>query len=459
MTESALGPTSTLAEYALSVDGTKLPTDVLAQARVVLADMISILLAASRKPAVATSLRAFPLTDSGQCTVVGHGRLATPEQAAFVNGVGAHDLELDDTHASSRTHAAAAIVPAALAAAEAAGGVSGADLLAGMVAAYDVQCRTSKAMGVQNQFDRNFHPTSVNGSIGAAVAAGRILGLSVPQLTSAIGLAGSQSSGTMAVHDDPSHMVKSFQTGIAARNGVYAALLAANGFVGMPDLLTGPHDFLATYGGPQTYPDELTAELGERFEITGTSIKLHSGCGMTHSAIDAVLGLMDDHGLTWTDIEAIDAALPHNAVTVINDHPLWTHNIQYVLALAAHQRWVGPDHFTPEWTTNPEIAALKSHVTLRGSERLDERFPAKKGAIVRITGKLGEYEREVEAPAGTPYAPLADHTLRSKFDGLATSVLPPAVADVLWGLLSKAESLADTAPIFAVIGAATSNRE
>src|SRR5262245_37096585 len=161
------GATAILADYAVGLDVSRVPEAVLAKARVVLADTIAILLAASRKNAVRTSLKAFPPAPNGQCTVVGHGRFATPEHAAFINGVGGHDLELDDTHASSRTHAAAVIVPAALAAAEAAGNVSGAELVAGVVAAYDVQCRTSKAIGVQDQFDRNFHPTCVNGSIGA----------------------------------------------------------------------------------------------------------------------------------------------------------------------------------------------------------------------------------------------------------------------------------------------------
>jgi 2-methylcitrate dehydratase PrpD len=454
MTNTAGGATEILADYAVGVDVSRLPDPVLGKARVLLADTIGILLAASRKTAALTALQAFPPTSDGGCTVVGHGRFATPEQAAFINGVGAHDLELDDTHAPSRTHAAAAIVPAALAAAEAAGNASGADILAGVVAGYDVQCRTSKAMGVQNQFDKNFHPTCVNGSIGASVAAGRILGLSTRELTSAIALAGSQSSGTMGMHDDHSHMVKSFQTGIAARNGMYAALLAAKGFIGMPDILTGPHDFLATYGGPQTYPDELTAELGLRFEVMGSSIKRHSGCGMTHSAIDALLGIMDDESLTFTDIDEIDVALAHNAVTVINNHPLWTHNIQYVLALAAHERWVGPDHFTEEWTTNPDISALKERVMLRGSDRLDIPFPAKKGAIVRVSSSLGEFERELEAPVGNPSAPLTDEALRNKFDGLASTVLSSGDSAALWDLLAKVESLNDTGALFDAIGSA-----
>jgi 2-methylcitrate dehydratase PrpD len=448
---STAGSTRAVAEYALGVDAAALPEHVTRQARVVLADTLGVLLAASRHGAVATALKAFPLTQGpGRATVVGHGKRATPEQAAFVNGCGGHDLELDDTHASSRTHAAAVIVPAALAAADIATDVTGADLLASLVAAYDVQCRVSKAMGVQNLFDNNFHPTSVIGTIGASVAAGRILRLSPEQMTYAIGLAGSQSSGTMGIHEDSSHMAKSFQTGIAARNGVYAALLAREGFCAMPDILTGDHDFLATYGGPTTYPEQLTLELGERYEILATSIKRHSSCGMTHSSVDALISILTEEGVAFDEIASIDVQLPHNAVTVIDNHPLWTHNIQYVMALVAHEGWIGPAHFTDEWTTNPEVIGLKERVTLRGNDELSA-FPAKKGAIVAVETSRGTFTRTLDAPIGSPEHPLTDAALRDKFYGLAGTVLDAGTTDALWLLLGKLEAQSSCAELLAIL--------
>ena len=165
-------------------------------------------------------------------------------------------------HTSSRTHPACVIVPAALAAAEAAGDTPGAELLAGIVAGYDVEVRLSKAMGVQQQFDRGFHPSGVCGSIGAAAAAGRILSLSVDQMRACIALGAAQSSGLLTFEEDPSHMLKSFNTGVAARNGVYAALLAQRGFRGAPDVLTGRHSVLTPYSRPDPEPAKLLDGLG-----------------------------------------------------------------------------------------------------------------------------------------------------------------------------------------------------
>ena len=239
MTTVTADATTTLVDHVRGLEVDSLPPAVLTQAKVVLADTVGVMLAASLGESVRTASTARPLIGNGDATVVGHPIATTPDHAAFINAVGAHDIELDDSHSPSRTHAASVLVPAALAAAGAAGGASGATMLLGIIAGYDIQVRLSKAIGVQDQFDRGFHPTSVCGTVGAAVVSGKILALPPDQLRACIMLASSQSSGLMTWQDDATHMVKSFQTGIAARNGLYASLLAANGFGGGGDVLTG----------------------------------------------------------------------------------------------------------------------------------------------------------------------------------------------------------------------------
>ncbi len=434
--------TKTLATYAAGLDVRKLPGEVVQQAKIIFFDTVAILLASSTRSAVNTALRAMPPSGKGQCTVVGHGTGASPDLAAFINGIGGHDIELDDSHSPSRTHAAAVIVPAALAAAEVNKHCSGADLLAGIIAAYDVQARVSKAMGVQSQFDHGFHPTAVCGNIGAAVCAGRILGLSPEIMAFSIGLATSQSCGLTTFEDDESHMLKSFHTGVAARNGMTAALLAAHGYKSSPDALTGPHNVLAPFGGDAVDFARLTEELGERFEICGTSIKRHACCGQTHSAVDSLLALMQEHALSFKQIERIDVELAHKALPIVDANPLWTHNIQYVLALAAHQGYIGVQHFSPEWTGRREIAELARKVHAKGNDRLQRRFPVKKAAIVTITACGSTYTRELDSPIGNPTAPLTPADLRAKFMSLATEVLKPRDAEMLWSTLSSI----DTAP-------------
>lgn len=252
--------TGVLARHSVEMVAEGLPADVVQQARIVLADTIGVLLAASQRHAVSTALLAMS-PSAGPSTVVGHGT-AAPEVAAFINGIGGHDIELDDSHSPSRTHPAAVVIPAAMAAAElAARAASFGDLLAGVVAGYDVQSRVSKAIGRSTQYDRGFHPSAVCGAIGAAAAAGRVLGLDVEQMRSAIGLAASQSSGLLTYADDPFHMAKSFQTGTASRNGVTAAVFARAGYRAAPDVLTGRNTMLRPFGGEGVEPARLVSVM------------------------------------------------------------------------------------------------------------------------------------------------------------------------------------------------------
>jgi 2-methylcitrate dehydratase PrpD len=442
-----------LAEHTRAVDVGTLPAPVVRQAKVVLADTLAIMLAASREGSVNTALAAFPLTESGPCTVVGHGRGAAAPQAALINGIGGHDIELDDSHSPSRTHAASVLVAAVLAAAEVAGGSNGPDLLAGLVAGYDIEVRLSKAMGVQRQFDRGFHPTCVCGTIGAAVAAGRVLGLDVEQLQCATSLAASQSSGMQAWQEDPTHNQKSFHTGIAARNGVVAAMLALHGYRGALDVFTGKYEMLTPFSGENPDISKLFDGLGERFDICDTSIKLYACGGQTHSSIDALLTVMREHGLTPQDIETVDVQLAHGAVPIIDNNPLWTANIQYILAVAAREGNVTREMFADEWTSDAELTAFMQRVSVRGSDDLDQYFPEKKGAIVTVTTRAGEtHSQRYPAPHGNPGEPLTDDELRGKFDNLARAVLDERRSDELWSLLMDFENQTDTKELFGFIG-------
>lgn len=436
--ESTVDATGVLASYAATLEANRLPAGVLSHSRQVLADTVGVLLAASTQRSVRTAVRALP-PDGGVCTVVGHGRGVRPEVAAFINGIGGHDIELDDSHSPSRTHPAAVIVPAALAAAEATPDCTIGDLLAGVVAAYEVQSRVSKAIGRNEQYARGFHPSAVCGAIGAAVAAGRVFRLPADRMRVCLALAAGQAAGLLCYHDDPSHMAKSFQTGVAARNGVTAALFAQAGYQAAPDVFTGRHDMLHPFGGSAADPAQLLRELGTDYQIQQTSLKLHACCGLTHSAVDALLLLMRDKGFGFADIDRIDVELPHGSASVLDGNTLWTHNIQYVLALAAHEGWVGREHFAAEWTEHRGIRELAGRVCVLGSDTLQENFPEFKAAIVAVTAGGSLHVLERDAPRGSPAHPLTDEEVRDKFTHLAAEILAPEEVADLWHILIESE--------------------
>jgi 2-methylcitrate dehydratase PrpD len=447
--------TGQLARFALELDARSLPAEVAAQARLILADTVGVILGASRRSAVRTAVAAHSGLAEGPCTVVGHGT-AAPEVAAFVNGIGAHDIELDDFHARSRTHPAAVIVPAVLAGTELRPDQEIGTLLTAIVAGYDVEVRLAYSIGVGAQFDRGFHPSSVCGAVGAAVAAGLVLGLSLDELRSAIGLAASQASGLLTVADDHSHMAKSFQTGVAARNGVTAARFARSGYRAAPDVLTGRHSMLKPFGGSAADPSRLDEALGERFEIMATSLKQHACCALTHPALDALLELIQASGVPAADIAAIEVELAQEAVPRVDANRLWTHNTQYLMALAAHEGSVELDHFRPEWTSRPDIAALASRVTLRGNVQLQDGFPERQAAIVTITTPDGRRSREIAGPRGSPDRPLTSTEVAQKFAALAGPSIGDAEALTLWTELAEMPFERPLAPVLEGLSVADS---
>jgi 2-methylcitrate dehydratase PrpD len=219
-----------------------------------------------------------------------------------------------------------------------------------------------------------------------------------------------------------------------------------------PDALAGRHNVLKPFGSAQPDFAQLTDGLGERFDICDTSLKRHACCSQTHAAIDALLILQAEHGFDWPQIERIQVQLAHDALSMIDNNSLWTHNIQYVMAVAARAGRIGREHFAESWTSNPDLAALAARVDLWGSDELQSRFPGLQGAIVRVeTRDGGDYTLQKQAPVGTPSEPMSQAELQDKFFALAGTALDADRVKALWELLSRFEDLADTGEFFRLL--------
>jgi 2-methylcitrate dehydratase PrpD len=436
------GLTRRIAEETCDLDAAKLPVEVQQQARLVLADTVGVLLAASVSAAVQAAISAVGRDSGTSATIVGHAQRASADAAALINGVGGHHIELDDIHASSRTHPAAVLVPAALAAAELDHDPTYGDLIAALVAGYDVGVRLSKALGPSRQYDHGFHPSALTGTIAAAACAGRVLGLDAEQMHAGIALAASQCSGLLTYYGDPFHLQKSFQTGIAARNGVTAARFAKAGYRATPEVLAGRRSVLEVFGRENADPKQLTATAGH--EIMTTTLKRHACCALTHSAVDALWAVLDANLIDPSRVQTITVLLPNDAKDSVDGNSLWTHNIQYVLALAARHRQIVLEHFTPEWTNRQTLRELAARVKVEASDELQSRFPERNGAVVTVTTPDGSFSRRQASPIGSPDEPMSDEQVAEKFRRLAGTVLKPSDSESLWKEIMSA-SLDDPA--------------
>src|SRR5471030_1771388 len=218
-----MGVTSQLAEFCASIKLTALPPEVVTRARFLLLDLVANIVRA-RHDAESTAsfvsaVRAMGWAN-GNSGVFGDAARYTPAGAAFLNGVLAHSLDFDDTHAAGSLHPGAPVIPAALAAGEMIG-ASGADVLAGTIAGYQVTCRIALALPAGEHYDHGFHPTATCGAFGAAAAAARVFGLDADGVAGAMGTVLSQCAGSLQFLANGA-WTKRFQVGWAALNGLMA---------------------------------------------------------------------------------------------------------------------------------------------------------------------------------------------------------------------------------------------
>ena len=365
--------------------------------------------------------------DGGSAVIWGTPARARPQAAAFVNGVAAHAFELDDSGGCD--HSGAVVVPAALAAAAAAGRpVSGAELLLGVLLGYELGRRVQSALGGYDAVnERGWHSTGVCGSFAAAAAAGRILGLDARRLTWAIGLAGSFTGGTWAFIGD-SAMSKRLHVGRAAECGLHAALLAREGFTGPGEIFeAGWGGVLGLYADPAAVDvGAIDRALGDDWQLDRSSIKPHASCRSTHSTIDAVLrlraeGLFADR-VDRIEVHASDLIVRMCGGTDLSSLVSAQLSLPFAVAVAAVHGRVGLDDILAG-RADPAVHRLLHRIRLR----ID---PAQHGGSaepwLRVVAGGRERTEQAVLARGAAENRLAAGEIVAKFDQLAGRRLPVA---------------------------------
>ena len=191
--------TAELAAYCANLDFATLPPEVQERTRFLVLDLVGNIVRARHDAESTTAFlaaaRAMGMA-AGNSGVFGDAARYTPAGPAFLNGALAHSLDFDDTHAAGSLHPGAPVIPAALAAGEMVG-ASGADVLAAIIAGYEITCRVALALPAGEHYDRGFHPTATCGAFGAAAAAARVFGLNAEQVEGALGTVLSQCAGSL----------------------------------------------------------------------------------------------------------------------------------------------------------------------------------------------------------------------------------------------------------------------
>src|SRR5271156_3669160 len=264
--------------------------------------------------------RTLEALDSSRTTSIwGTDRKLSSPHAALLNGTQVQGFELDDVHRRGVLHVGAVTLPALIAVAESHAKLSGRDLITAAVAGYEIGPRVGLCMGPEH-IGQGWHSGATLGVFSAVSAVSRALGLSADTTVHALGIAGTQSSGLMAAQYGA--MVKRMHAGRAAQSGLYAALLAKDGFTGIVDVFEAPYGgFCTTFSrSPDRFDlTQLSAGLGERFETMGISLKFYSCVASNHTTLDALADIRKRHPFEPDDVDSI--VVHASQVTV--DHAGW----------------------------------------------------------------------------------------------------------------------------------------
>jgi len=422
--------TATLAGYVAALRFEDIPQDVLARAKVLTLDFLGSAIRARREaestPSLLAMLQALSLDGDGAATVFGDTKRWTPAMAALLNGALGHSLDFDDTHADSSLHPSAPVVPAAFAVGELVG-ASGREVLTAIVAGYEVCCRLGNALDPTSHYARGFHPTATAGAYGAAAAAAKLFGLTQDQIVAAFGVSGSQAAGSLQFLVNGAWN-KRYQVGAAAMNGVIAATLAKNDFIGATESVEGIHGLLVGYTDTPHH-DKAVADLGRVYETMKIGVKPYPSCRYTHAAIDALIAMRREHNLTPDQVRRVEIGLHRNGITLTGDaatkrHPSSIVGGQFSMfftgALALEQGSFGWDDYTR--LGDPAIDALADRFDVVQDARLEGKTHPF-GARVSITTDDGVHERIYADPSGEPNAFPTDQAMAQKFLQLARPVL------------------------------------
>jgi 2-methylcitrate dehydratase PrpD len=454
------GPTGRLATWVADVTLDAVPRDVVERAKHLLLDGVGCALIGSQLPwsRVATGA-VLDLENPGDVAVIGTGKSTSAPAAAVLNGTFIQGFELDDFHPIAPVHSCSLVIPALLSTAAARPGTTtGADFLLGAIVGFEVGPRVGYTLHGAQMLDRGWHSGPVFGTHSAAMASGKMRGLSPAQLEDALGLAGTQSAGLMAAQYEA--MSKRMHHGFAARNGFYAAGLAAANYTGIKRVFEREYGgFLSVFGeGHSPNPSLLTEQLGERWETSIIMVKSYAVMGGLHGAVDAARRLRPS--LAPEHISKIDITVgetvykhgwwkPEQPLTAIGAQM----NIGYATAATLLDGNALPEQFTPARLGADDIWSLIDVTDVHLDESLaDAPLTERFRTDLAVTTRDGSvHHARVVAPHGAPSDPVTNDELIAKFHALADRVTSRDRADAIERAVIGLDDLDDVSDLVALL--------
>ena len=382
-----------------------------------------------------------------EATILIHGVKVPAQNAVMVNSVMARALDFDDAMAPG-IHIGASVVPAALGAAELAGGCSGKEFLTALALGTEIAARLNLTEATYDGFD----PTGVCSVFAATVAAGRILQLNESEMWNALALAFNRSGGSFQCNIDGSLAVRVIQ-GWVSQTGMHCAQLAKLGITGPKNFLDGVYGYFHLFGRDVISSDACVQGLGERFDLQKVIFKKYPSCGLTLGCTDVTLAFLEEKGLAPDDIDRIEVRVPPYAFKLvghpfeIGDNPKVNaqFSIQYCVANALLRKGSRLRHFEESTIRDPSIMAFIEKISVTPDPALDARgHTALDLAVFMKSGE--EHLKKIDIAPGFPGNPLVQEDHENHFwdcMDFANAPFPKERAEELLKTIDQVEDLKD----------------
>ncbi|WP_122666808.1 MmgE/PrpD family protein [Pseudomonas viridiflava] len=436
----------TLSQFICRTSFDEFPEALVVKAKQHLLDTLGAALAGSQTPLTQNALRAMDASEAEGASVIwGADYGLSARNAALINGIAAHALELDDSGGCD--HSGAVVVPAMLAVLPLCEPMpDGKELITAMIIGYDVARRVLEACGGYSPHNEaGWHSTGTCGVFGAAAACARLLRLDEQQTGSALGLSASMSGGLWAfIHDGADS--KKLHAGRPAEGGVLAALLAREGITGptqvFDDVWGG---FLRTLARDTAQPQALTEGLGEVWKLARCSIKPYAACRGTHSAIDAIGQLLNELQITAEQVKYIDVNASAFLVDMCAGLDTKTlaaaqMSLPYALTVRCVLGHAGLDAYEEKKRTSPALLAFMQKIQIHVDASL---APLDEPHVTLLCEDGRSASLQIKTPLGGPLNPIGDSELWQKYSSLANRALPAMQAEHLGELCLNLQHITD----------------
>ena len=419
-----------MAEFTDGLLYDDIPQDAVYEAKRFLLDSIGCALAATQNEDIQAMYRfTEKLGGTPEATVIGTGSKTNAPNAALMNGLLIRALDYNDIYWVQDPSHPSDLLGAVLASAEA-NGRNGADALVATVIAYELEMRWCHAAtpGIR---EVGWHHASLTQFVSPLIA-GKLYGLGIDQLIAAMGISGSSHftlGGVVAGHLTN---MKNTADPLAAQAGVYAALMAQEGYEGPVHVIEGKEGLIEVLNNVTWDTDALLDGLGDEYLITGCSYKAFPTEALTHQPISAALKVIREHKIHHDQIQEILVETTTRGADILSDPSKYEpdtketadHSLPYVIAAAVVDGNVLPESFEEHKLRDPDIRAILRKIKVVADPEIDALFPGVKRACVTITLQDGsKHSAQTDYAKGSPEDPMSDEDLFAKFRANADTTM------------------------------------